>query len=60
MMSEGMASDTPYSIGADIRQTLAAQHAKRVQEELMELALQEDQLLLMTIKSTLENPKYGF
>lgn len=42
------------------RPTMAEQITKQQQEQLMEQAVQEDQLLLATIRSTLENPKYGF
>jgi hypothetical protein len=51
----------PYDgAGADIRRALIEKHRREEREQLMQLAIYEDQLLLATIKNALENPKYGF
>lgn len=46
--------------GADMRRALIEKHRREEEQRLREQAMYEDQLLLATIKSTLENPKYGF
>jgi hypothetical protein len=48
------------SFGADIRSDIVAKKNRELMKEWLALAEYEDNLLLATVRTTLENPKYGF
>jgi hypothetical protein len=48
------------SFGADIRSDIVAKKNRELMKEWLALAEYEDNLLLATVRTTLETPKYGF